>query len=130
MATKQCAKCLKSEAEVEIIPAGPTEEEKLRLDIEMKHLVKSLTERKRRTFMRFMNGKKKKKSKDDDDLDEEPVAPKKIPTREELLHKIEALKLGTDAEFYDGVADEDDDGSWDTDEDLSSVDDGDHSNVD
>lgn len=127
IAVKQCAKCLKSDSEVEIIPPGPTAEEKLRMDIEMKALIRSLPERKRRTFMRFMNGKKKRKGKPDDDQDqaedigEEIEEVPRYRTREELLQKIEKLK-GIDAEFYEGVAESEDD-DWESgSEDFSSGD--------
>lgn len=117
IANKQCAKCLKSESEVAIIPAQPEPLEKLKLDVEMKQMIKSLPERKRRTFMRYMKGKKKSKDKNDDDdetevQEEEPLR----RTREELLEKIEKLK-GADEEFYDGVAgDSAEDESWDSDD--------------
>lgn len=124
MSLKQCAKCLKTEEEVQIIPPGPTPEEQLRLNIEMKAMIKNLPERKRRTFLRFMKGKKNRKNKDGDDEDEggsEDEMPK-VRTRDELLEKFEKLK-GADDEFYAGVADgEDDDDSWDSDDYLSDED--------
>lgn len=87
------------------------------MDIEMKALVKSLSERKRRTFMRFMNGKKKRKNKADDDREEDAEEVEERPryrTREELLQKIEKLK-GTGDEFYDGISiSDDDDDEWET----------------
>lgn len=112
---------MKSDAEVEIIQPGPTPEEQLKLDIEMKHLVKSLPERKRRTFLRFMRGRKKPKKVDDDDDQEEHVEePTKVRrTRDELLSKIESLKCTDDDEFYKGVIEDDEDDSWDS-EDYSS----------
>lgn len=127
IASKQCAKCLKKEGEVEIIPPGPTPEEKLKLDIEMKHLVKSLPERKRRTFLRFMHGKKKPKqnSEDDEQAERAEEQPEKVRrTRDELLNKIESLKCTEDDEFYKGVIedDEDDDDSWDSEDYLSDDD--------
>ncbi|CRL04035.1 CLUMA_CG017152, isoform A [Clunio marinus] len=72
-------------------------------------------------FLRFMHGKKKKKNKDCDDEEiEEESQVKKVPTRDELLMKLEKLKVGTDEEFYDGVIDENDE-SWNS-EDYSSDD--------
>lgn len=50
-----CAKCLKSADQVNIEPPEPTPEEALQLKVEMDRLVKSLPERKRRTFLRYMN---------------------------------------------------------------------------
>jgi hypothetical protein len=120
IATKQCAKCLKSETEIEIIKSLPSEAERVRLDNEMKQMIKSLSERKRRTFLRFMNGKKKRKSKNDDDNcdsdDEEPgVADKPLPTRDELLLKLDQLKLADGKnddhdDFYDDIMSSDEEG--------------------
>lgn len=39
---------------VNIEPAGPTPQEELQLKVEMDRLIKSLPERKRRTFLRYM----------------------------------------------------------------------------
>ena len=111
---------MKSESEVAIIPAQPEPLEKLKLDVEMKQMIKSLPERKRRTFMRYMRGKKKSKDKnsDDDETETQQEAPLRR-TRDELLEKIEKLK-GIDDEFYDGVAeDSDENESWNS-EDFSS----------
>lgn len=124
IANKQCAKCLRTEAEVAIIPPEPTDEEKLKLQIEMKHMIQSLSERKRRTFLRFMNGKKKRKNKDSDEEDDGEAQNEKEPvlrrTREELLRKIEKLKLGGEEDpLFDGVLeddDEDDIESYDSDD--------------
>lgn len=120
ISNRQCAKCLKSESEVSIIPAEPEPHEKLRLNVEMKQMIKLLPERKRRTFLRFMKGKKKSKDKDDDE--EETTTQQDEPvrrTRDELLEKIEKLK-GTDEEFYEGIDDEqgidDSDEGWNTDD--------------
>lgn len=49
-----CAKCLSSADQVNIEPPGPTPEEQVQLQVEMDRLIKSLSERKRRTFLRFM----------------------------------------------------------------------------
>lgn len=120
---KQCAKCLKTESDgVEIIPPEPTEAEKLKLDIEMKHLVKSLSERKRRTFLRYMRGKKdKRKNRDnEDDEPETEEKPKRMPTREQLLDKLEKLKVSEkEDDFYADINssdDDDDDDEWQSEE--------------
>lgn len=47
---KICAKCLKSGEDVRIEPPQPSEEEQLKLKVEMDRLIKSLPERKRRSF--------------------------------------------------------------------------------
>lgn len=110
VAAQQCAKCMKTEGEVTIIPPEMSPEEKLRLDVEMRQMIKMLPERKRRAIKRFMAGKKKRKNKDCEDDDEEGSTHSEenvVPTREELLHKIEKMKLGPDDEFYEGVADSD-----------------------
>lgn len=50
-----CAKCLTSADQVAIEPPEKTPEEQLQLKVEMDRLIKSLPERKRRTFLRYMN---------------------------------------------------------------------------
>lgn len=52
---KVCAKCLTSADKVNIEPPEKTPEEQLQLKVEMERLIKSLPERKRRTFLRYMN---------------------------------------------------------------------------
>lgn len=62
-----CAKCLQSAEEVAIVPATPTPREEQILKCEMDRLIKSLPERKRRTFLRYMKlGKEGEKSKTDE----------------------------------------------------------------
>ncbi|XP_073835712.1 uncharacterized protein [Musca autumnalis] len=135
-----CAKCLKSAEEVEIEPPQPTPEEELKLKVEMERLIKSFPERKRRAFLRYMEkGKKEQveegaeedgkqeeveesteKNGQEENADEEtrPKTKSRIPhTRDELLQKIEQLKLkdNDDHEFdfdsdeEDYTSDEDDD---------------------
>lgn len=123
-ASKRCAKCLKTEEEgCEIIPPEPTEQERLKIDIEMKHLIKSLSERKRRTFLRYMNGKKDKRKNKENDEDETDIEekPRNRPTREELLDKLEKLKVSDkDEDFYADINSSDsdfDDGEWESEED-------------
>lgn len=74
----------------------------------MKQLIKFLPERKRRTFLRFMNGKKKKavETEDGEQEEEKPVVTKR--TREELLQKIDQLKLADDG-LNDVLDDSDED---------------------
>lgn len=49
-----CPKCgLKSE----IVEGKPSKEEQIKLDVELQALLKTLPERKRRTFLRYMNQK-------------------------------------------------------------------------
>lgn len=49
-----CAKCLQSADAVNIEPPEPTAQESQQLKVEMDRLIKSLPERKRRTFLRYM----------------------------------------------------------------------------
>lgn len=51
---------------VAIEPPEPTPEEQLQLKVEMDRLVKSLPERKRRTFLRFMKKGKEIEKTDDE----------------------------------------------------------------
>lgn len=115
-----CAKCLQSAEQVDIVPAVPTPREEQRLKVEMDRLIKSLPERKRRTFVRFM--KKGKETEDgaeaaaavpetsdetgaDDDA--LPVRRKRVPhSRADLLNKIEALRIAEDDENELGETDE------------------------
>ncbi|XP_055389858.1 uncharacterized protein C9orf85 homolog [Condylostylus longicornis] len=123
-----CAKCLKSSQEVDIVPAEPTEEEQLKLKAEMDKLIKSLPERKRRSFLRYMA--KGKKCEDellkDENCKSSEISPnekevenrkdnKRIPhSREALLKKIEELKFNEDENSDDDVDNEDeDDDSYD-----------------
>lgn len=125
---KVCAKCLKSAEEVEIEPPQPTPEEELKLKVEMERLIKSFPERKRRAFLRYMEkGKKEKEeeatqdkdgkegegNKPENEAEEEPSgkAKARVPhTRDELLQKIEQLKLkdDDDDDYDDFDSDEDD----------------------
>ncbi|KAK3908997.1 hypothetical protein KUF71_019253 [Frankliniella fusca] len=62
-----CPKCGKKE---ELVEPQPTPEELLKLDQEMQAMLKSLPERKRRTFLRFVEkGKKKERKKNKDNND-------------------------------------------------------------
>ncbi|XP_053697585.1 uncharacterized protein C9orf85 homolog [Sabethes cyaneus] len=110
LASRCCAKCLAPADKTAIIPPEPTEEEKLKLKVEMDQLIKSLPERKRRTFLRYMNKGKKKEDKHSDE-DEECQRGKKQPetvarTREELMEKFEQLKV-TATEEDGSFSDED-----------------------
>lgn len=51
--------CPKCEESKELVPAVPTREEQIQLDAEMQQMLKTLSERKRRTFMRFVNKQSK-----------------------------------------------------------------------
>ncbi|XP_059616544.1 uncharacterized protein C9orf85 homolog [Phlebotomus argentipes] len=126
---KVCAKCNKSPDDGGILPPVPTPQEQMRLDTEMQQMIKRLPERKRRTFLRFMNKGKRKTTKDED---EEPSAeldlgepsqnsnenaseiPETIPhTREELLEKIQSLNLCADESDDDFSGSDFDDDEFD-----------------
>lgn len=70
-----CAKCLTSAEKVNIEPADKTPEEQQQLKVEMDRLIKSLPERKRRTFLRYMkkgkevDAEKSADAQDDDKKD-------------------------------------------------------------
>lgn len=61
-----CAKCCKSSSQVEIEPPAPTQEEENKLKMELEQLIKSLPERKRRTYLRFAKKGKKAAVPEDD----------------------------------------------------------------
>lgn len=119
-----CAKCLTSADEVSIEPPEPTPQEAQQLQVEMDRLIKSLSERKRRTFQRFMK-KGKEVDSAEADADEEgadaaaggqktedgEVAKKRyVPhNRETLLNKIESLKLTDEDEDDDDFSFDDSD---------------------
>lgn len=128
ISSKCCAKCLKSTEEVSIIPPAPTMEEKIKLKVEMDQLIKSLPERKRRTFLRYMNRGKKKKEEihdagsDYEGYDETVKKTENKPrTREELMEKFEQLKqAGNEGEDVDDLFSDDDDYEDLSDEDFSN----------
>lgn len=104
---------------MEIEPATPAPREEQELKVEMDRLIKSLPERKRRTFLRFM---KKGKKTEDDDADKEVTAEAEPTTavphsRADLLQKIEALRLSENDELVDSDSDQNDECSDDDDED-------------
>ncbi|XP_034231649.1 uncharacterized protein C9orf85 homolog [Thrips palmi] len=143
-----CPKCGKAE---ELVQPVPTAEERLKLDLEMQAMLKSLPERKRRTFLRFLEkGKKKarkdrKKSEDDANAksDEQDTLPREDgeeddtkKTTHDLMAFLQRLKLsckdGDDMDDFDDFGDSDDsfedseneeDGDGDDDEDDSDDDD-------
>ncbi|CAG9771995.1 unnamed protein product [Ceutorhynchus assimilis] len=85
-----CSKCDKSK---EVIEAPPSEKEQFQLDEEMKEMLKSLPERKRRTFLRYMN-----KSKEEEKTDQ----------KDDILKKLNELKVNEEEEDDDEEDDDDD----------------------
>lgn len=132
--TKVCAKCLKSAEEVEIEPPEPTPEEQLRLKVEMERLIKSFPERKRRAFLRYMDKGKKNATEEETQNGEKEAEDnvietnirKRVPhTRDELLERIEKLKLAgensdDDYDFDTDDEDFDDDDSLEEESDVSN----------
>ncbi|XP_067634578.1 uncharacterized protein C9orf85 homolog [Eurosta solidaginis] len=103
-----CAKCLKNATQVEIEPPQPTVEEQLKLQVEMERLIKSLPERKRRAFIRYMEKGKEQEDTVEPALgsvectenNKKSISLRCLPhSREELLQKIESLRLSNDLEF-------------------------------
>lgn len=87
-----CTKCCQSK---EIVPAAPGKEEQLKLDEEMKAMLQTLPERKRRTFIRYMNRNGKEENEED-----------KEKTKDDLVNKLHSLKVGDG--FEDLFSDDDD----------------------
>lgn len=114
-AARCCAKCQKPASEQVLIePAPPTNLEQLKLKAEMDRLIKSLPERKRRTFNRYMKkGKECEQKELADGEDGEEIKKKYVPhTKDELMLKFKALELEEDDDEND-LDDEDDYGSDD-----------------
>ncbi|GJQ84919.1 hypothetical protein Trydic_g526 [Trypoxylus dichotomus] len=89
-----CTKCCQTK---EIIPSAPNKREEIKLDNELQQILQSLPERKRRTFIRFMNKTNKDEEKED--------------KRDDLLKKLNQLSVSekdSDINFSDLDSDEDD----------------------
>ncbi|XP_069694467.1 uncharacterized protein C9orf85 homolog [Periplaneta americana] len=112
---KVCPKCGKSE---EIVKRSTPDQ--FKLDEEFQKLIKSLPERKRRTFLRYISQKEKKTDGEDSKQSEK--------TKEEAMAKLQALRLGgeEDDDFDDfDFSDDEDEEDDDDDEDSGGDDDGD-----
>ncbi|XP_043281532.1 uncharacterized protein C9orf85 homolog isoform X2 [Venturia canescens] len=103
---KVCPKCGEKG---DVVPEEP-KEETLKLDRELRLILKKLPERKRRTFMRYMNGKARKEASsngestanakepeeaDSSDSEEESQDPRQPLTRDDLLAKLNALMISS-----------------------------------
>lgn len=108
---KVCAKCLESK---EIIPAAPDQQEQLKLDAEMRAMLQSLPERKRRTFIRYMNKKQEATSENPQPKEEQ---------KDDLMEKLNKLKL-------EAGCDDDDDFGSDFGSDVDDIDEDDDCNSD
>lgn len=118
-----CPKCGKEE---ELVEPVPTAEERLKLDLEMQAMLKSLPERKRRTFLRFMEkSKKKNRKRSEGDVDGESDEARSLSKEEgeddcddtkkttaDLMAFLQRLKLsckdGDDMDNFDDFEDSDD----------------------
>ncbi|XP_028136637.1 uncharacterized protein C9orf85 homolog isoform X1 [Diabrotica virgifera virgifera] len=113
-----CTKCCEKR---EVFVAEPTEKQQVQLDNELKALLQSLPERKRRTFIRYMN--KKDKDKEVIGEDKKLKEATEAEDRKDLLNKLNSLKVNEDDGFDDFDEDdfsggsEDEEGSED-DEDI------------
>ncbi|XP_049822676.1 uncharacterized protein C9orf85 homolog isoform X2 [Aethina tumida] len=76
-----CTKCCEAK---EVVQAPPDEREQLKLDNEMKALLQSLPERKRRTFLRYMEKKNRENVE---------VKPTDEEQKDDLMSKLNALKV-------------------------------------
>lgn len=119
-----CPKCGEKE---EIVAAKPNKEEQLRLDAELRAILKAMPERKRRTFLRYVNQKSKKDSGDQNnsefgtdvtkndckDTGEDATGPR---SREDLLLKLKSLAVTEKEEDDNFDSDIDDDSNSYTDD--------------
>uniref|UniRef100_A0A336KFA0 CSON007666 protein n=1 Tax=Culicoides sonorensis TaxID=179676 RepID=A0A336KFA0_CULSO len=98
---KQCAKCLVSADEANILPPNKTKEEEDKEQVELNKLLKTLPERKRRTFLRYLKKKNEPKTENtenEDDLEGKSNQKKTTKVQESELDdvirkKFDELKL-------------------------------------
>ncbi|KAJ3654846.1 hypothetical protein Zmor_014004 [Zophobas morio] len=83
-----CTKCCELK---EVVTGKPNDQEQLKLDNEMKNLLQSLPERKRRTFLRYLS----KKNEEGDEAKSEEKQ------KEDLKNKLEALRANDSADKED-----------------------------
>jgi hypothetical protein len=82
-----CTKCCESK---EVITTKPNDQEQLKLDNEMKNLLQSLPERKRRTFLRYMSKQNGEEGTQEKSKEEQ---------KEDLKSKLEELKISNNDEL-------------------------------
>ncbi|XP_058789647.1 uncharacterized protein C9orf85 homolog [Phymastichus coffea] len=138
-----CAKkrnvCPKCESNSDLVPAQPTKQEQMQLDAEMQQMLKTLQERKRRTFIRYMNkesDKKKKKptNKENSNYEERDNSDNSdkedsnsVRTRDNLIGKLKSLMI--DKDIDDDNLDSESDDYGDDDDGDDEFDDDDKSDV-
>ncbi|XP_023024629.2 uncharacterized protein C9orf85 homolog [Leptinotarsa decemlineata] len=98
-----CTKCCQDK---EIVQVEQPKDEQPRLDAELKALLQSLPERKRRTFLRYMNKK---------DKGEEPKIDAGEEDRKDLFDKLKSLKIEEDDDDLDFLDEEEEESGEDTD---------------
>lgn len=86
-----CTKCCKTKEDIVTVPS---KQEQQKLDAEMQQLLQSLPERKRRTFIRYMNKKHKDDSDNQDEKNQEKV-------KDDLVKKLNALKVQNEDDLDD-----------------------------
>lgn len=104
---KVCTKCCQ---EKEIIQAPPDEKEQIRLDAEMKQMMQSLPERKRRTFLRYVNKREEVKN------DENGKRKDDKEIKDELIFKLNSLKVEDNCDFEEDEFYDDDDDDYESNE--------------
>ncbi|XP_012234778.2 uncharacterized protein C9orf85 homolog [Linepithema humile] len=124
---KVCPKCGEKK---EIIEGKPSKEEQIKLDAEFKVILKTMSERKRRTFLRYMNQQMtKNKNKmghtsgldmDTNETNSKDYSVTESKSREDLLTKLKSLAITDKDDDFD-IDDETDD-NFDSDSDDSLCD--------
>ncbi|XP_056641534.1 uncharacterized protein C9orf85 homolog [Diorhabda carinulata] len=110
-----CTKCCQSK---EVIVAEPPEKEQLKLDNELKALLQSLPERKRRTFLRYLDKKGKEKEEKIEEKSSKDTTAE--DDRKDLLNKLNSLKMNDeDDEDFDDFIDSDENKDEEDDSDVS-----------
>ncbi|CAG9854203.1 unnamed protein product [Phyllotreta striolata] len=82
-----CTKCCEKK---DVVVAAPTPKNQYELDLELKQILSGLPERKRRTFLRYIE------KKQHEEVPEEEQKATNEKAREELLEKLNSLKVSND----------------------------------
>ncbi|KOC60319.1 Uncharacterized protein C9orf85 like protein [Habropoda laboriosa] len=126
LCAKQCEICPKCGNKANIVEGKPSKEEAMKLDTELQSLLKSLSERKRRTFIRYMNrndinskhnlkknknvNKNEDEETDEDSEQEQDTSVMETTSKETLLLKLKSL-----------IIKEEDSDDFNSDDDLDSI---------
>ncbi|XP_012055923.1 PREDICTED: uncharacterized protein C9orf85 homolog [Atta cephalotes] len=116
LCAKQQGVCSKCGQKTEVIEGTCSKEEQIKLDAEFKAILKTLSERKRRTLLRYMNRQsiksKENNSKPNTSLNTDETDNKDrnedetIPKKEDLLMKIKSLALIEDDDIDSDIDEE------------------------